>query len=117
MVVNKYGVGEFFEFELVMVKNLFVVLDVLKVLEIIIVIKDLMIVVWERLVFDGGSEIFGYVFEKRDKEGVRWIRCYKRLIGELRLRVIGFLENYNYEFRVLVENVVGFSELSLFFVY
>uniref|UniRef100_A0A8D2NJT0 Fibronectin type-III domain-containing protein n=1 Tax=Zonotrichia albicollis TaxID=44394 RepID=A0A8D2NJT0_ZONAL len=71
-----------------------------------------MIVVWERPASDGGSEILGYVLEKRDKEGIRWTRCNKRLISELRYRVTGLIENHDYEYRVSAENAAGLSEPS-----
>uniref|UniRef100_A0A670XZ86 Titin n=1 Tax=Pseudonaja textilis TaxID=8673 RepID=A0A670XZ86_PSETE len=71
-----------------------------------------MIVVWDRPASDGGSEILGYVLEKRDKEGIRWTRCNKRLISELRYRVTGLLENHDYEYRVSAENAAGLSEPS-----
>uniref|UniRef100_A0A8C3DH27 Uncharacterized protein n=1 Tax=Corvus moneduloides TaxID=1196302 RepID=A0A8C3DH27_CORMO len=73
---------------------------------------DSMIVVWERPASDGGSEILGYVLEKRDKEGIRWTRCNKRLISELRYRVTGLIENHDYEYRVSAENAAGLSEPS-----
>uniref|UniRef100_A0A8B9ZFX3 Titin n=2 Tax=Anas TaxID=8835 RepID=A0A8B9ZFX3_ANAPL len=61
----------------------------------------------------GGSEILGYILEKRDKEGIRWTRCNKRLISELRYRVTGLIENHDYEYRVSAENAAGLSEPSL----
>lgn len=117
MVVNKYGVGEFLEFVLVLMKNLFVFFGLLKSLEVINIVKDFMIVCWNRLDSDGGSEIIGYIVEKRDRSGIRWIKCNKRRIIDLRLRVIGLIEDYEYEFRVFVENVVGVGESSLVIVY
>uniref|UniRef100_A0A3B3Z9Y6 Titin n=1 Tax=Periophthalmus magnuspinnatus TaxID=409849 RepID=A0A3B3Z9Y6_9GOBI len=66
-----------------------------------------MVVTWERPTNDGGSSIQGYVVEKRDKDGVRWTRCNKRTVSELRFRVTGLLENHSYEFRVSAENAAG----------
>uniref|UniRef100_A0A3B3HPS0 Titin n=1 Tax=Oryzias latipes TaxID=8090 RepID=A0A3B3HPS0_ORYLA len=66
-----------------------------------------MVVTWERPSNDGGSPIQGYVVEKRDKDGVRWTRCNKRNVSELRFRVTGLLENHSYEFRVAAENAAG----------
>uniref|UniRef100_A0A670HZ18 Titin n=1 Tax=Podarcis muralis TaxID=64176 RepID=A0A670HZ18_PODMU len=117
MAVNKYGVGEPLESEPVMAKNPFVVPLPPKAPEVSAVTKDSMIVVWERPPSDGGSEILGYVLEKRDKEGIRWTRCNKRLISELRYRVTGLIENHNYEYRVSAENAAGLSEPSLPSVY
>uniref|UniRef100_A0A8C5DX10 Titin n=1 Tax=Gouania willdenowi TaxID=441366 RepID=A0A8C5DX10_GOUWI len=69
--------------------------------------KDSMVVTWERPTNDGGSPIQGYVVEKRDKDGVRWTRCNKRNVSELRFRVTGLLESHSYEFRVSGENAAG----------
>lgn len=55
--------------EPVTAKNPFVVPDAPKAPEVTAVTKDSMIVVWERPASDGGSEILGYVLEKRDKRG------------------------------------------------
>uniref|UniRef100_A0A8C3MI62 Uncharacterized protein n=1 Tax=Geospiza parvula TaxID=87175 RepID=A0A8C3MI62_GEOPR len=112
MAVNKYGVGEPLESDPVVAKNPFVVPLPPKAPEVTAVTKDSMIVVWERPASDGGSEILGYVLEKRDKEGIRWTRCNKRLISELRYRVTGLIENHDYEYRVSAENAAGLSEPS-----
>uniref|UniRef100_A0A8C9EWL9 Titin n=1 Tax=Pavo cristatus TaxID=9049 RepID=A0A8C9EWL9_PAVCR len=113
MAVNKYGIGEPLESEPVLAKNPFVVPLPPKAPEVTAITKDSMIVVWERPASDGGSEILGYVLEKRDKEGIRWTRCNKRLISELRYRVTGLIEHHNYEYRVSAENAAGLSEPSL----
>uniref|UniRef100_A0A8V5GG56 Uncharacterized protein n=1 Tax=Melopsittacus undulatus TaxID=13146 RepID=A0A8V5GG56_MELUD len=112
MAVNKYGVGEPLESEPILAKNPFVVPLPPKAPEVTAITKDSMIVVWERPASDGGSEILGYVLEKRDKEGIRWTRCNKRLISELRYRVTGLIENHDYEYRVSAENAAGLSEPS-----
>lgn len=112
MAVNKYGVGEPLESEPVLAKNPFVVPLPPKAPEVSAVTKDSMIVVWDRPASDGGSEILGYILEKRDKEGIRWTRCNKRLISELRYRVTGLIENHDYEYRVSAENAAGPSEPS-----
>uniref|UniRef100_A0A6I8QSE0 Titin n=1 Tax=Xenopus tropicalis TaxID=8364 RepID=A0A6I8QSE0_XENTR len=112
MAVNKYGVGEPLESEPVLARNPYVVPQAPKAPEVTAITKDSMIVVWERPAFDGGSEITGYVLEKRDKEGIRWTRCNKRIISELRFRVTGLVESHLYEFRVSAENAAGLSEPS-----
>uniref|UniRef100_A0A4W6ECH3 Titin n=1 Tax=Lates calcarifer TaxID=8187 RepID=A0A4W6ECH3_LATCA len=62
---------------------------------------------WERPESDGGSEIDGYILEKRDKEGVRWTKCNKRRLNDLRFRCTGLTEGHYYQFRVLAENAAG----------
>uniref|UniRef100_A0A3B4TAH1 Titin n=1 Tax=Seriola dumerili TaxID=41447 RepID=A0A3B4TAH1_SERDU len=76
-----------------------------------------MVVTWERPTNDGGSPIQGYIVEKRDKDGVRWTRCNKRTVSELRFRVTGLLENHSYEFRVAAENAAGVGTPSAPTVY
>eukprot|EP00061_Rhincodon_typus_P018657 g47915.t1 len=112
MGVNKYGVGEPLDSDPVIAKNPFVRPDPPKTPEVTAITKDSMVVVWGRPASDGGSEIQGYILEKRDKEGIRWTRCNKRLVSELRYRTTGLIENHNYEFRVSAENAAGVSEPS-----
>uniref|UniRef100_A0A8B9RZJ8 Titin n=1 Tax=Accipiter nisus TaxID=211598 RepID=A0A8B9RZJ8_9AVES len=112
MAVNKYGVGEPLESVPVMMKNPFVVPGPPKALEITNITKDSMTVCWSRPDSDGGSEIIGYIVEKRDRAGIRWIKCNKRRITDLRLRVTGLTEDHEYEFRVSAENAAGVSEPS-----
>uniref|UniRef100_A0A672NYG7 Titin n=1 Tax=Sinocyclocheilus grahami TaxID=75366 RepID=A0A672NYG7_SINGR len=71
-----------------------------------------MVITWQRPTNDGGNAITGYIVEKRDKEGVRWARCNKRVVSELRFRVTGLLENRSYEFRVSAENAAGVGKPS-----
>uniref|UniRef100_A0A8D2NTC3 Titin n=1 Tax=Zosterops lateralis melanops TaxID=1220523 RepID=A0A8D2NTC3_ZOSLA len=112
MAVNKYGVGEPLESAPVMMRNPFVVPGPPKALEITNITKDSMTVCWTRPDSDGGSEIIGYIVEKRDRAGIRWIKCNKRRITDLRLRVTGLTEDHEYEFRVSAENAAGVGEPS-----
>ncbi|XP_034540952.1 titin-like [Notolabrus celidotus] len=68
---------------------------------------DSVVLTWERPETDGGSEIDGYILEKRDKEGVRWTKCNKRRLNDLRFRCTGLTEGHHYQFRVLAENAAG----------
>ena len=112
MAVNKYGVGEPLESAPVLMKNPFVLPGPPKSLEVTNVAKDSMTVCWNRPDSDGGSEIIGYIVEKRDRSGIRWIKCNKRRITDLRLRVTGLTEDHEYEFRVSAENAAGVGEPS-----
>uniref|UniRef100_A0A3Q3XBM3 Titin n=1 Tax=Mola mola TaxID=94237 RepID=A0A3Q3XBM3_MOLML len=73
---------------------------------------DSILLTWERPETDGGSEIDGYILEKRDKEGVRWTKCNKRRLNDLRFRCMGLTEGHYYQFRVMAENAAGLGSPS-----
>lgn len=110
--VNKYGVGEPLESEATIAKNPFVTPNPPTEVEVSTITKDSMVVTWERPEKDGGNPIQGYIVEKRDKDGVRWTRCNKRTVTELRFRVTGLQENHSYEFQVAAENAAGVGSPS-----
>uniref|UniRef100_A0A3P9CPQ6 Titin n=1 Tax=Maylandia zebra TaxID=106582 RepID=A0A3P9CPQ6_9CICH len=68
---------------------------------------DSVTLTWERPETDGGSEIDGFIVEKLDKEGVRWTKCNKRRLNDLRFRCTGLTEGHYYQFRILAENAAG----------
>ena len=115
--VNKYGVGEPLESDPMIARNPFVTPNPPTEVEVSTITKDSMVVTWERPTNDGGSPIQGYIVEKRDKDGVRWTRCNKRTVSELRFRVTGLIENHSYEFRVAAENAAGVGTPSAPTVY
>uniref|UniRef100_A0A3B4TAU7 Titin n=1 Tax=Seriola dumerili TaxID=41447 RepID=A0A3B4TAU7_SERDU len=71
-----------------------------------------MTVCWNRPETTGGSEIVGYIVEKRDRAGVRWTKCNKRRVTDLRFRVTGLTEDHEYEFKVSAENAAGVGQSS-----
>uniref|UniRef100_A0A3Q3JRC5 Titin n=1 Tax=Monopterus albus TaxID=43700 RepID=A0A3Q3JRC5_MONAL len=71
-----------------------------------------MTVCWNRPENTGGREIVGYIVEKRDRAGVRWTKCNKRSVTDLRFRVTGLTEDHEYEFRVSAENAAGIGQPS-----
>uniref|UniRef100_A0A8C4S4S7 Titin n=1 Tax=Erpetoichthys calabaricus TaxID=27687 RepID=A0A8C4S4S7_ERPCA len=81
-------------------------------LEVTNIAKDSMTVCWTRPDSDGGSEIVGYIVEKRDRTGIRWVKCNKRRVTDLRFRVTGLTEDHEYEFRLSAENAAGIGEPS-----
>uniref|UniRef100_A0A8C5R4A9 Titin n=1 Tax=Leptobrachium leishanense TaxID=445787 RepID=A0A8C5R4A9_9ANUR len=112
LAVNKYGVGEPLESVPVLMKNPYVPPGPPKALEVTNIAKDSMTVCWSRPDNDGGSEIIGYIVEKRDRAGIRWTKCNKRRITDLRFRVVGLAEDHEYEFRVSAENAAGTGDAS-----
>lgn len=105
--VNKFGVGEFLESDPFTAQNPFTTPSAPSTPTASAVTGDSVVLTWERPETDGGSEIDGYVVEKRDKEGVRWTRCNKRRLNDLRFRCTGLTEGHFYQFRVLAENAGG----------
>lgn len=63
---------------------------------------------WTMPLADGGSQIFGYLVERRHKGG-KWIRVNRTPCKDLRYRVQGLFEGNDYEFRVFAENIAGYS--------
>uniref|UniRef100_A0A8C1MU22 Titin n=1 Tax=Cyprinus carpio TaxID=7962 RepID=A0A8C1MU22_CYPCA len=80
--------------------------------EVTNIARDSMTVCWTRPETDGGSEIVGYIVEKRDRAGVRWTKCNKRRVTDLRFRVTGLTEDHEYEFRLTAENAAGVGQPS-----
>uniref|UniRef100_A0A665TIW0 Titin n=1 Tax=Echeneis naucrates TaxID=173247 RepID=A0A665TIW0_ECHNA len=112
MAVNKYGVGEPLESVPVVMRNPFVSPGSPRELEITNITRDSMTVCWNRPETTGGSDITGYIIEKRDRAGVRWTKCNKRRVTDLRFRVTGLTEDHEYEFRVSAENTAGVGQPS-----
>ncbi|TMS06054.1 Titin [Larimichthys crocea] len=105
--VNKYGVGEFVESDPFTAQNPFTTPSAPSTPTATTVTGDSIVLTWERPETDGGSEIDGYILEKRDKEGVRWTKCNRRRLNDLRFRCTGLAEGHYYQFRVLAENAAG----------
>ncbi|XP_039989339.1 titin-like [Xiphias gladius] len=105
--VNKFGVGEFLESDPFIAQNPFTTPSAPSTPKASAVTGDSIVLTWERPENDGGSDIDGYILEKRDKEGVRWTKCNKRRLNDLRFRCPGLTEGHYYQFRVLAENAAG----------
>ncbi len=72
-----------------------------------------MTICWSAPDTDGGSEIIGYIIEKRDRSGIRWTRCNRQKVTDACFRVHGLIEDHEYEFRLSAENAAGTGEPSL----
>uniref|UniRef100_A0A8C6UBN4 Titin n=1 Tax=Neogobius melanostomus TaxID=47308 RepID=A0A8C6UBN4_9GOBI len=110
--VNKYGVGEPLESEPVVARNPFTTPSAPSTPEAGAITRDSIVLTWERPENDGGASIEGYVLEKRDKDGIRWTKCNKKRLTDLRFRCTGLNEGHSYEFRVSAENAAGVGKPS-----
>uniref|UniRef100_A0A8D0KYC5 Titin n=1 Tax=Strix occidentalis caurina TaxID=311401 RepID=A0A8D0KYC5_STROC len=118
MAVNKYGTGEPLESEPIVARNPYKPPGPPSTPEVSAITKDSMVVTWGRPEDNGGAEIEGYILEKRDKDGIRWTKCNKKRLTDLRFRVTGLTDGHFYEFRVSAENAAGVgkpSEPSIFY--
>jgi len=70
--------------------------------------EDAVTMGWTMPLSDGGSQITGYLIERRHTGG-KWIRVNKTPCKDLRYRVLGLFEGSEYEFRVFAENIAGYS--------
>ncbi|XP_068168832.1 titin-like isoform X2 [Antennarius striatus] len=105
--VNKFGIGDFLESEPFIAQNPFSTPGAPSTPTASTVTGDSILLTWERPENDGGSEIDGYIVEKRDKDAIRWTKCNKRRLNELRFRCTGLAEGHCYQFRVMAENAAG----------
>lgn len=110
--VNKYGIGDFLETEPFIAQNPYNAPSAPSMPVASAVAGDSIVLTWERPESDGGSEIDGYILEKRDKDGVRWTKCNKRRLNDLRFRCTGLTEGHFYQFRVCAENAAGLGTPS-----
>lgn len=113
MAVNSYGVGEPIEAPSVIMKDPFNHPGSPQIIEVTNIAKDSMTICWSAPDTDGGSEILGYIIEKRDRSGIRWTRCNRQKVTDVCFRVHGLIEDHEYEFRVSAENAAGTGEPSL----
>eukprot|EP00063_Salmo_salar_P057342 XP_014032177.1 PREDICTED: titin-like [Salmo salar] len=105
--VNRFGTGEPLESDPVTACCPFKPPSAPSTPEASAITSDSMVLTWNRPENDGGSEIDGYIVEKRDKDGVRWTKCNKRRLNDIRFRCTGLTEGHSYEFRVSAENSAG----------
>uniref|UniRef100_A0A8D0DCW2 Titin n=1 Tax=Sander lucioperca TaxID=283035 RepID=A0A8D0DCW2_SANLU len=111
--VNKYGEGETLESEPIKAMDPFTIPSAPTDVEVTSATSEAMTICWKRPASDGGSRISGYIIEKREKQGVRWVRFNKKPVYDLRVKASGLHEGCEYEFRVFAENAAGLSEPSL----
>ncbi|KAF3843850.1 hypothetical protein F7725_002699 [Dissostichus mawsoni] len=112
MAVNKYGIGECLDSEPTIADNPYVVPEAPENPEVTAITKDSMFVMWQAPKSDGGTPITNYSIERKDRIGLRWVKCNKRKVKDLQFKATGLLVGHEYEFRVIAENIAGLSPPS-----
>lgn len=76
-------------------------------LEIFDVSRDGMTLTWYPPEDDGGSQVTGYIVERKEVRAERWVRVNKVPVTMTRYRSTGLIEGLEYEHRVTAINVRG----------
>jgi len=69
--------------------------------------EDSITLSWDPPTRDGGKPIKGYILEKKEKDGKRWVRVTPNEIADTEFTVKGLVEGKPYEFRVAAVNEAG----------
>ena len=69
-------------------------------------------VTWSPPEHDGGSEITGYIVERRDAGRDRWVKAHKKPLMDTSFTATDLIEGKEYEFRISAENKAGVGEPS-----
>lgn len=113
MAVNKYGIGESLESQPTIADNPYVIPDPPENAEVTAITKDSMVVMWQAPKSDGGTPITTYHIERKDRMGLRWVKCNKRKVKDLQFKATGLVVGHEYEFRIIAENAAGLSVPSV----
>lgn len=113
MAVNKYGLGESLESQPTIADNPYVIPDPPENPEVTAITKDSMVVMWQAPKSDGGTPITNYNVERKDRVGLRWVKCNKRKVKDLQFKATGLVVGHEYEFRIIAENAAGLSAPSV----
>uniref|UniRef100_A0A671S1G6 Titin n=1 Tax=Sinocyclocheilus anshuiensis TaxID=1608454 RepID=A0A671S1G6_9TELE len=112
LAVNKFGLGEALQSEMVKVTEPYTIPGAPTNVEITSVTSEEMRLAWTKSASDGGSEILGYIIERRDKSGLHWVRVNRDLVKDLTAVISKVRRGCEYEFRVYAENSAGLSPAS-----
>ncbi|KAL7048848.1 hypothetical protein ACKWTF_003505 [Chironomus riparius] len=74
--------------------------------EIMVTIK------WQPPAVDGGSAIMGYIVEHKRTGSPNWVRATPQSVQFTELSISGLEPGWRYQFRVIAENAVGYSQPS-----
>ncbi|KAL8579176.1 hypothetical protein ACOMHN_010760 [Nucella lapillus] len=74
--------------------------------------EDSITLEWSLPKNDGGSPIYGYILEKREKGDKRWTKASLQEVPDNEYTVKGLMEGREYEFRVAAVNAAGIGDFS-----
>lgn len=80
--------------------------------EITAVTRECITVAWKEPKSDGGSHVFGYHLQMKDRNSILWQRVNKTLIRAAHFKVTTVSAGLVYEFKVAAENAAGLSGFS-----
>lgn len=80
--------------------------------EITAVTRESITVAWKEPISDGGSHVFGYHLQMKDRNSILWQRVNKTIIRATHLKVTNISAGLIYEFKVAAENAAGISSFS-----
>lgn len=80
--------------------------------EVFDISRDGMTLTWYPPEEDGGSQITGYIVERKEVKSERWVRVNKVAVTMTRYRSTGLIEGLEYEHRVTAINARGAGKPS-----
>lgn len=76
------------------------------------VTKESITVTWKEPASDGGSHVFGYHLQMKDRNSIMWQKVNKTVIRACHYKVININPGLIYEFKIAAENAAGLSAIS-----
>lgn len=80
--------------------------------EVTAVTRETISVAWKEPKSDGGSHVFGYHLQMKDRNSILWQRVNKMVIRATHFKVMNINAGLIYEFKVAAENAAGVSAFS-----
>uniref|UniRef100_A0A671UGG7 Titin n=1 Tax=Sparus aurata TaxID=8175 RepID=A0A671UGG7_SPAAU len=112
LAVNKHGLGEALESEAIKITDPYTVATAPAGVDVTTITGDSMTLNWCKPASDGGSPVTGYVIERREKTGMRWVRVNRDPVVECTAVATKLRKGCEYDFRVYAENAAGLSPPS-----
>lgn len=80
--------------------------------EITAVTRESITVAWKEPKSDGGSHVFGYHLQMKDRNSILWQKVNRTVIRATHYKVTNINPGLIYEFKVAAENAAGVSAVS-----